>query len=94
MLDKPEMVINTTPIPSLIAATGSCDVLQLLYSRVWVPYEVCSEVLNGGTYGLGVAEFNSAQFLFKQLKPVVISALLNNSLDIGEASVIQTALSN
>jgi len=94
MLDKQEIVINTTPLLSLIAATGSLDVLQILYSRVWVPLEVCEEVFKGGSSGLGIAEFTQAQFLFKQNRAVLISALLRNSLDKGEASVIQTAIDN
>ena len=42
-----ELVINTTPIISLIAATGSLDMLPLLYGRVWVPIEVCREIQAG-----------------------------------------------
>lgn len=34
-----EVVINTTPLIALTAATGSLDVLRFLYSKVVVPYE-------------------------------------------------------
>jgi|GEM_PF-6589074 len=34
MLDKQEIVINTTPLLSLIAATGSLDVLQILSLKI------------------------------------------------------------
>ena len=44
MPEPKELVINTTPIISLIAATGALDMLPLLYSRVWVPFEVCQEI--------------------------------------------------
>jgi predicted nucleic acid-binding protein len=39
-----------------------------------------------------VAEFKSANFLNKLDTPLIISPFLKNSLDIGEASVIQLAL--
>jgi predicted nucleic acid-binding protein len=57
MPETKELVINTTPIISLIAATGSLDMLPLLYSRVWVPFEVCREVQAGGTDGFASTEF-------------------------------------
>lgn len=94
MPDSKEIVINTTPILSLITATGSLDVLKILYHRVWVPLEVCHEVQKGGASGLGISEFTQAKFLYKQAEPVHIPPLLRNSLDIGEASVIQTALNH
>ena len=58
MLEKKELVINTTPIISLIAATGSLDMLPLLYSRVWVPFEVCKEIQAGGVDGFAISEFD------------------------------------
>ncbi len=92
MPDTKEIVINTTPILSLIAATGTLDMLPLLYSRVWVPWEVCREIHAGGTDGFAVSEFQHADWLFKQNQPVTIPTLLRNSLDAGEAAVIQLAL--
>ncbi len=41
---------------------------------------------------MGVYEFQSASWLQKQNSPLTISPLLFNSLDLGEASVIQLAL--
>ena len=87
-----EIVINTTPILSLIAATGSLDMLPLLYSRVWVPWEVCREIHVGGADGFAVSEFQRMNWLHKQHQPVSIPPLLKNSLDAGEAAVIQLAL--
>ncbi|MEH2135340.1 DUF3368 domain-containing protein [Nostoc sp.] len=85
------IVINTAPIISLVAALGDLDVLQL-YTQVLVPFEVCQELLAGGASGFAVAEFEAATWLQKWPTPLNISPLLLNSLDLGEASVIQLAL--
>lgn len=92
MPETKELVINTTPILVLIAAAGSLDMLSLLYRRVWVPLEVCREIRAGGTDGFAIPEFERASWLHKQTQPVALSALLRNSLDPGEAAVIQLAL--
>ena len=92
MPETKELVINTTPIISLIAATGSLDMLPLLYSRVWVPFEVCREIQAGGMDGFASTEFEQMAWLHKQSQPVTIPLLLQNSLDTGEAAVIQLAL--
>ena len=92
MPERKELVINTTPIISLIAAEGSLNMLPLLYSRVWVPFEVCQEIRAGGGDGFVIPEFEQADWLQKQNQPVDLSPLLKNSLDIGEAAVIQLAL--
>lgn len=92
MPETKEIVINTTPILSLIAATGALDMLPLLYSRVWVPLEVCQEIHAGGAEGFAVSEFAQNNWLCKQSQAVTIPLLLHNSLDKGEAAVIQTAL--
>ena len=92
MPDPKELVINTTPILALIAAVGSLDMLPLLYRRVWVPWEVCREIQAGGSEGFAVSEFERDEWLHKQTQPVTLSPLLRNSLDLGEAAVIQLAL--
>jgi len=86
------VVINATPILALIAAAGSLDMLPLLYHRVWVPWEVCREIQAGGVDGFAIPEFDRASWLHKQAQPVTLSPLLRNSLDQGEAAVIQLAL--
>lgn len=87
------LVTNTTPLIALTAATGSLDVLRHLYDRVVVPQEVAQEVLVGGRQGFGVEVFTTATaWLEVQPDPVAIQPWLQNSLDKGEASVIQTAL--
>lgn len=85
-------VINTGPILAIIAGLGKLDVLKSLYKQVFVPYEVCEEVMAGGPTGFGVYEFKDADFLIKLDKPTIIQPYLRNSLDLGEGSVIQTAL--
>ena len=92
MPEPKELVINTTPLISLISATGSLDMLPLLYSRVWVPFEVCKEIQAGGTDGFAISEFEKMTWLHKQDQSTKIPLLLQNSLDSGEAAVIQLAL--
>ena len=92
MPEAKELVINTTPILALIAAAGSLDMLPLLYRRVWVPWEVCQEIQAGGSEGFAILEFDRDEWLHKQYQPVTLSPLLRNSLDLGEAAVIQLAL--
>jgi predicted nucleic acid-binding protein len=86
-----QIVINTSPLIALVAALGDLQVLNL-YTEVLIPFEVCQEILSGGTAGFAVNEFQAATWLQKQTHPLVISPFLLNSLDIGEASVIQLAL--
>ncbi len=92
MPDQKGIVINTGPLIALVAATGDLAVLHGLYSRIVVPFEVCGEILAGGQSGFAVPEFQAASFLEKQSNPTTIGTFLHNSLDTGEASVIQTAL--
>lgn len=86
------IVTDTAPLISLVAALGDLTVLQMLYDEVLVPFEVCQEMLAGGTTGLAVAEFKAANWLRKWPNSVVISPSLLNSLDRGEAAVIQLAI--
>ncbi|BAY76540.1 hypothetical protein NIES25_29920 [Nostoc linckia NIES-25] len=87
-----QIVINTSPLIALVAAVGDLNILQSLYTDVLVPFEVYEEILIGGTTGLAVTEFQLASWLQKQTSPLNISPFLFNSLDLGEASVIQLAL--
>lgn len=86
------VVINTTPLIALTAATGNLDVLRCLYSRVVVPYEVAKEIRAGGRDAFGVEVFEQASWLDISPEPMVLMPYLQNTLDSGEASVIQTAL--
>ena len=86
-----EIVINTGPILAIVAALGSLEILQM-YRQVWVPWEVCQEVLAGGPSGFAVTEFQAAKWLRTEASPLDIAPFLANSLDPGEAAVIQLAL--
>lgn len=86
------LVINTGPLLALTAGYGDLSLLEKVYRRVLVPFEVCQEIGMGGTTAFGVTEFSNSKFLEKQSKPLVIVEFLKNSLDLGEASVIQLAL--
>jgi predicted nucleic acid-binding protein len=86
------VVTNTTPLIALTAATGSLDVLRFLYARVVVPLEVQTELRAAGPQALGVAALNEATWLDCRPATVTIAAYLANTLDRGEASVIQTAI--
>lgn len=89
---KPVLVTNTTPLISLVAATGNLDILKFLYARVVVPLEVAEEVRVGGKQSFGLDVFNGTQWLDIQAAKVTLQPFLSNSLDKGEASVIQTAM--
>lgn len=92
MPETEELVINTGPLLALIAGVGDLSLLKMLYKRVLVPFEVCKEIEEGGTSGFGGMEFRSSKFIVKQSAPLAITPFLRNSLDLGEASVIQLAL--
>src|SRR3989304_4140024 len=86
------VVTNTTPLIALTAATGNLEVLRSLYTRVVVPYEVAEEIKVGGKDAFGLDVFDQASWLEINPGPVVLPPYLQNTLDRGEASVIQTAL--
>ena len=91
MPDQAKVVVtNTTPLIALTAATGNLDVLRRLYSRIVVPYEVAEEIRAGGREAFGVAVFDQASWLEISPEPLVLLPYLQNTLDRGEASVIQT----
>ncbi len=92
MPETERIVIDTAPLISLVAALGDLTVLQSLYPQVLVPFEVCHEILAGGSSGFAVAEFEAASWLQKWSNPLKISPVLLNSLDRGEAAVIQLAI--
>jgi predicted nucleic acid-binding protein len=93
MPERPaSLVINTSPLLVLVAASGGLEILRFMYSRVVVPLEVAEEIRAGGPQAFGLDVFNHAEWLEFQEQPVSLQPLLQNSLDRGEASVIQTAL--
>ena len=92
MPEPKRIVINTSPLISLVAALGELTVLQILYDEVLVPLEVCQEILAGGAAGFAIAEFRAAIWLQKWPNSLEISPTLLSSLDPGEAAVIQLAI--
>lgn len=91
MPEAQEVVINTGPTIALVAALGDLRVLQI-YQRVWMPLEVCQEIMAGGATGFALAEFKSAHWIEKYTQSLSIAPFLLNTLDNGEAAVIQLAL--
>jgi predicted nucleic acid-binding protein len=93
MLDQAKVVVtNTTPLIALTAAMGNVEVLRVLYDRVIVPYEVAQEIRAGGKEAFGLEVFEQSGWLEMNPAPVELPPYLQNTLDLGEASVIQTAL--
>lgn len=86
------IVINTSPLIALVAALGNLEILDSLYEEVVIPFAVCEEILKGGKTNFAVSAFEKARWLNKQNDAIKISQFLLNSLDLGEASVIQVAL--
>ena len=91
MPETKELVINTGPLIALVAGLGGLSVLQM-YRRVYVPFEVSQELLVGGGNRFVAKEFIEAEWLDKQKEKLEISPYLLNSLDRGEAAVIQLAI--
>lgn len=92
MPETREIVINTGPLIALTAALGDLRVLEHLYARVVVPFEVAQEILVENSTRFAAAEFDAASWLEKKTCPVTVAALLKNALGPGEAAVIQCAL--
>ncbi len=92
MPDTQKIVIDTGPLIALTAAWGDLTFLTSIYEQVLIPFEVSQEIEIGGKKGFAVREFNSATFLHKKKDPLKISPFLTNTLDRGEAAVIQLAL--
>ncbi len=92
MPETEELVINTGPLLALIAGFGDLSLLELLYKRVLVSFEVSQEIETGGSSDFGVSEFRRSSFIEKRSNSLTIPPFLRNALDLGEASVIQLAL--
>jgi len=92
MHESRRIVINTGSILALVSALGDLEILKVLYEEVYIPLEVCDEIMKGGTTGFAIKEFEQATWLIKQQNKITIPLFLESSLDVGEASVIETAL--
>lgn len=87
-----KLVINTGPILALIAGLNDLNILEKNYEEVIVPHRVIEELLAKGKERFDAKVFLENEFLTKIEKSVEIDSFLENSLDPGEASVIQVAL--
>jgi len=93
MPDHGEIVINTGPLIALAAALDDFRLLGMLYRAVHVPYEVGAEINVKGAAGFAANQFQQAGWLKKAAAPITnVSPFLKNSLDAGEAAVIQYAI--
>jgi len=92
MPEQPRVVVNTGPLLALIAAVGDLSPLRELYDEVIVPLEVRREILAPGVRDFGQRELIAATWLVCLEEPAQVSPFLVNSLDRGEAAVIQVAL--
>ena len=63
-----------------------------MFKKVIVPLEVVGEIEQGGKYGFGIEVFKTADWLDKRTQSVQTTTLLKQLLDLGESSVIQTAV--
>ncbi len=86
------IVVNASPIVALIAGIGDLALLNKLYDKVIVPFEVCNEITVENNLRFGAEIFDSVNWIEKPDENVRIEPLLLNLLDRGEAAVIQTAI--
>ena len=86
------IVVNTSPIIALFSAFDDLSFLKNLYSDIIVPLEVKNELLYGNAEYFGAKLFLQSKVFTLLEEPQDIMPLLIKSLDIGEASVIQTAI--
>jgi len=91
MPDK-QIVINTSPIIALFSAFDDLGFLKNLYSKIIVPLEVKEELLFDNEKYLAASLLNKSGVFTVLEESQNIMPFLLKSLDIGEASVIQTAL--
>ncbi len=85
------VVVNATPIIAL-SLIGKFDLLHELYGEVVTPPAVYSEILAGGSLGVGRAELSESNWLHVvTLQDPQRADLLLADLDRGEAEVIALA---
>lgn len=90
----PEFVINTGPIIALTAAVESLQFLNELYEEILIPLEVTRELEAGGANCPELAAIHDCSAIRVISEPADIPLLLRSQLDVGEASVIQAALTH
>lgn len=89
----PDIVINTGPLIAMVAATGNLNWLPSMYGRIVIPYEVLLEIEAGGP---GNTEIVALRAIERQVligrQSTQIDAAMLRELDLGESSVISSAL--
>lgn len=88
-----DIVINTGPVIALVAATGALNWLSEIYRNVSIPHEVVEEIAAGGPNNPELLALRAATEVVRSLPPASSpSRALLHELDLGEASVIHSAL--
>ena len=88
-----DIVINTGPLIALVAATDSLEWLPKLYGRIVVPTEVSKEIEAGGSRNPEYTALQAVSAFFHSIQPErPVPQVLVRELDLGEASVIHSAL--
>lgn len=87
---KSNLVSNTVPLIAL-ALIDRLDILQTIFQKVIIPEAVHKEMLEGGASSHGLHSYQKASWIKVQSLSATVDPLLQNILDIGEASVIQLA---
>jgi predicted nucleic acid-binding protein len=85
-----QVVVNATPIISL-ALISQIDLLHQFYGKIIIPPAVQSEVLAGGSRGIGRVELSTADWIDTISLQDSSRADLLADLDRGEAEVIALA---
>lgn len=88
-----KIVSNTGPILAL-CFIEHLEVLQHLFEEVYITEKVRDEILAGGTAKEGVDVFQKVCWIQVKSPILPTNPLLKESLDDGEASVIQFAVEN
>jgi predicted nucleic acid-binding protein len=89
----PDLVINTGPIIALTAAMGNLKFLGQIYNEILLPREVVLELEAGGIDCAELTAIKKASQVLKSAQAEIdMPVLLRSQLDSGEASVIQTAM--
>ncbi|WP_373498301.1 DUF3368 domain-containing protein [Desulfococcus sp.] len=89
----PMVILNTSPLQYL-HQLGLLDVLESLFSRIYVPAEVVEELDGGKLEGVHLPDLQDLEFI-KILPPQPISAIkLARDLGNGETAVILHGLEN
>ena len=89
----PIVVVNSTPI-ILLQKVGQLELLNLLYSKVYIPESVYKEVIEGGNNKNADGDFISAHS-FIEVVPVQnaeVKRLFSSSLHEGEVETIMLAM--